>query len=61
MITLAFVGGSTKERGDSTTISLGMYPVMLAVLLLGEKPLQVLAGGHVNKHVSAVHDAEVCP
>lgn len=39
--------------GGGVTLDMGIYPIQLTSLVMGgEKPLKVIAGGHLNEHVS---------
>lgn len=43
--------GFKKELGGGTTLDMGIYCIQLASLVYGgEKPLKVLAGGHLNEY-----------
>jgi len=37
-----------KELGGGTTLGIGIYCVQFAEMVFGEKPLKVIAGGHLN-------------
>jgi dihydrodiol dehydrogenase / D-xylose 1-dehydrogenase (NADP) len=37
-----------KELGGGTTLDIGVYCVQFAEFVFGEKPLKVIAGGHMN-------------
>lgn len=49
------------EMGGGVTLAMGIYPVQLATLAMGgDKPLQVLAGGHLNNKGGVDETTSTC-
>lgn len=41
----------TKETGGGATLDIALYPIQLTSFVMGgERPLKILAGGHLNEH-----------